>query len=498
MASKILLISVNQCDEPYPVFPLGLAYIDTALRRAGHQTRLTDWQMERPAIADLLQEFRPDIVGISLRNIDDVLIRKRLTFFDGLGSLCTEIKQCSSCPIILGGSGFSIFPEELLVSSGADFGIQGAGEDSMLSLVSALEQKMDYSNIAGLLFRDADRIVMNPRLDRTHPHRIAMPERPGNLVAFYLRTSTMLNVQTQRGCAHNCCYCTYPVIEGRQYQRRTPEAVAEEFEALRGLGAKYLFVVDAVFNSSNDHVAGVCEAIIKKDLKLKWGCFLHPKNLTPELMRLMARAGLTHIEFGSDSFCDSVLEAYGKDFTFDDIFESSELARRERVDYCHFLIFGGPGETRDTMELSFENSRRFRNAVILAVAGMRIYPGTPLYELARHEGFAGTGADLLQPQYYLSPSMSENVVFSHLNEFARRSHAWIVGDPTPLYRKLTERLRAKGVVGPLWNYFAMMRRLSDVSRERTAPMGLAGQQGSRHMKHANESGQGKKELFELQ
>ena len=96
--------------------------------------------------------------------------------------------------------------------------------------------------------------------------------------------------------------------------------MAEEFEALQNLGAKYLFIVDTVFNSSNEHVAGICEAILKKDLKLKWGCFLHPKNLTPELMRLMARAGLSHIEFGTDSFCDSVLESYCKSFTFDDIY----------------------------------------------------------------------------------------------------------------------------------------------------------------------------------
>ena len=49
--SLILLISINQCDEPYPVFPLGLAYVDAALRRAGYQTRLIDWQMDRTVMA---------------------------------------------------------------------------------------------------------------------------------------------------------------------------------------------------------------------------------------------------------------------------------------------------------------------------------------------------------------------------------------------------------------------------------------------------------------
>jgi radical SAM superfamily enzyme YgiQ (UPF0313 family) len=181
-------------------------------------------------------------------------------------------------------------------------------------------------------------------------------------------------------------------------------------------------------------------------------------------MRLMARAGLRHIEFGSDSFCDSVLESYGKNFAFEDIYRSSELARRENVEYCHFLIFGGPGETRETMKLGFENSLRLQHAVVLAVVGVRVYPGTPLYERASREGGAWTQADLLQPRYYLSPALSEDEVFELVNEFACLSPAWIVGDPTPLYRKLTERLRAKGVVGPLWSYFAMMQRLAGISR----------------------------------
>jgi len=179
-------------------------------------------------------------------------------------------------------------------------------------------------------------------------------------------------------------------------------------------------------------------------------------------MGMMARAGLMHVEFGSDSFCDSVLEAYGKGFTFEDISESSELARREKIDYCHFLISGGPGETRRTLKLGFENSHRLQNAVILAVVGMRIYPGTSLYEHARREGFAWTGADLLQPRYYLSPDLTEEEVFEHIREFSRLSPNWIVGDPSPIFLEMSERLRAKGVVRPFWSYSAMMQRLSGI------------------------------------
>ena len=117
MASKILLISVNRCAAPDPVFPLGLAHLNAALRQAGHETRWSDCNVNEAALAETLASLQPDFVGISLRNIDDVLIRQRETYYDGLAPLRDTIRQRVNCPIILGGSGFSIFPEKLLALS---------------------------------------------------------------------------------------------------------------------------------------------------------------------------------------------------------------------------------------------------------------------------------------------------------------------------------------------------------------------------------------------
>jgi radical SAM superfamily enzyme YgiQ (UPF0313 family) len=301
--------------------------------------------------------------------------------------------------------------------------------------------------------------VVNPPAPAPFHHTLSEADRPAAVTAHYLGASGMLNVQTQRGCAHRCCYCTYPVVEGRQHRRRPPELVAEEFEQLHRLGARYAFIVDSIFNSSARHVTETCEALLRRKVKLPWGCFLRPQGLTPELMRLMARAGLAHIEFGSDSFCDEVLAAYHKGLTFDDIVQASEVARKEQVDFCHFLIAGGPGETRATLERTFQNSRRLEGAVIMAVVGMRIYPGTRLFEQAVAEGRIQRGADLLQPTYYLAPGLEAEEVFAQLREFSRRSPNWLPGDPDPAYAQLVARLRSRGVVGPLWSYFSMLQRL---------------------------------------
>ena len=459
MAGRILLISANRCDFPYPVFPLGLAMVDTALRQAGHETRWLDCQTGTETLEQALAAFAPDFIVISLRNIDDVVFRRRETYFDALIGLCRTARQKTDCPIIVGGSGFSLFPEQLMELSGADYGIVGEGECSLVSLVAALESKADPTAVPGLVFRREGGIAINPRRAAAWEGGFDSPRRLGGAVEYYLRASTMLNVQTQRGCVFDCCYCTYPTLEGRRPRRRPPESIADEFKELQRLGARYAFVVDSVFNSSPAHVIETCEAILRRGVKLAWGCFLRPQGLDAEQMGLMRRAGLTHIEFGSDSFCDPVLAAYGKRFTFDDICQANELASAERIDCCHYLICGGPAETQETLRTSFRNSQRLNGAVILATVGMRIYPGTPLFERAVAAGLTKAAEDLLMPAYFLAPDLTAEAVFAQLEEFARLSPNWIVGDPPPDYSRLVERLRQRGVVGPLWSYFATLQRI---------------------------------------
>jgi radical SAM superfamily enzyme YgiQ (UPF0313 family) len=459
MPSRILLISANRCTTPDPVFPLGLAFLNAALRDAGHETIWLDRLANADQFAGTLKSCRPDFIGISLRNIDDVIIRKRETYFDELSSLCTQIRQHTPAPIILGGSGFSIFPERLLDLSGADYGIAGEGEPGMLALIAALEAKRDCSDVPGLVFRRDGKVVVNSPAPGSCARQLSSADRPGDIAAYYLTTSGMLNVQTQRGCAFRCCYCTYPLIEGRQHRRRPGEVVAAELEQLQQQGARYAFIVDSVFNSSPRHVTEICEAILRRGVKISWGCFLRPQHLNAEMIDLMARAGLTHIEFGSDSFCDEVLRAYHKDFTFDDIQRSSELAAARKIQYCHFLIAGGPGETVATLLKGFENSQQLPGAVIMAMVGMRIYPGTSLFDRAVNEGCIQRQDNLLAPAYYIAPGLTPDTVFAELQNFARQSPAWVVGDPLPGYVSLIQRLRQRGVAGPLWSYFSTLQRI---------------------------------------
>ena len=459
MPSRILLISANRCTTPDAVFPLGLAYLNAALRRAGHDCMWLDALSHAGDFKQRVRNYHPHFIGISLRNVDDVLIRKQETFFAALSPLIAELREISSCHIVVGGSGFSIFPQQLFELSGADFGIVSEGETAFPVLIAALESGSDFSHIPGLVFRQKDRTIVNPPAPGSAAENLMAADWPPLVTSHYLGTSGALNVQTQRGCSFRCCYCTYPVIEGRQHRPRSGETVAEEFEQSQRLGAKYVFVVDSVFNSSVAHVTDICRALIRKDITIPWGCFLRPQGLSTDLMSLMARAGLAHVEFGSDSFCDEVLAAYQKGFTFEDILFSSELARQAGVDFCHYVIAGGPGETHATLLRGFEKSRQLGDSIIIAVVGMRIYPGTALFERAIAEGRISRDVNLLTPCYYLASGLQQAQVFQQLQDFARHSPNWIVGDPDPSYSNLVDRLRRRGIAGPLWSYFSMIQQI---------------------------------------
>jgi hypothetical protein len=154
-----------------------------------------------------------------------------------------------------------------------------------------------------------------------------------------------------------------------------------------------------------------------------------------------------------------VLTAYEKDLTFDDIHQSTELARKEDLDFCHFVIAGGPGETIQTLERGFRNSLRLGGAIIVAVPGMRIYPRTRLFKRAVADGQISAGVNLLNPAYYLAPGLTLELVLESLKRFAALSPNWVVGDFDPEYENLVKRLRQRGVNGPLWSYFAAAQRL---------------------------------------
>ena len=87
----------------------------------------------------------------------------------------------------------------------------------------------------------------------------------------------------------------------------------------------------------------------------------------------MKKTGFAAAEVGSDAACDKTLRRMGKNFTFQDVVECNDLLVRHGIATSHFFMFGGPGETEETV---LRGSR-----ISLSLQKMRLlhFHGDPAY-----------------------------------------------------------------------------------------------------------------------
>ncbi|NLE02734.1 MAG: radical SAM protein [Fibrobacter sp.] len=436
-----------------------MTFLFNSLVKKGFDVKLHDVLFEEDSVQCVIEQFSPDYIGLSLRNIDDVKVDSTRYFIPEVVKLIEAIRSVSTAPIILGGSGFSLFPMELMNLTGADFGLCGEAEVSLPMLLDILNIsdrsliEKEFTTTPGLVYKGKQGPVQNEYEREIYAQNDKI-EYPRELVTRYLDASSMVNIQTQRGCPFSCCYCSYPVIEGKTVRFRPAEAVVDEIESLSRAGARYFYIVDSVFNINRNHVVSFCEEIIRRKITVSWSCFLRPAGMTFDLMELMARAGLKHIEFGSDSLCDEILHNYTKGFTFDDILQSSELARKANIHYAHFLIPGGPGEREDTLQTTFRNSLFLKKTVLFPFIGMRILPSTKLHTISIEQNVILNDSSLLEPAFYISPYISKDIIDKMLVEFHKQSPRWIISEPDTAQLAVMNGLRKKGVCGPLWEFLA--------------------------------------------
>ncbi len=449
---RVLLVSANTFTNPYPVYPLGLDYVAASISER-HEVEIADMNClgEKKRLGRVIKNFSPDIVGISLRNIDNTDFTDVKEFIDHYKELTDFIKKSSGAKIVLGGSGFTIFPHELMEALGGDFGIIGEGERLCLLLDTLKNSEVCGIHIPGV-------ITKNSRKNMTHfpkPWQGLFKRNfnPGfSHINFYIKKGGMLNLQTKRGCPMKCIYCTYPHIEGKKLRYADPDDAAAYALSLEKAGAKYLFITDASFNSDYNHSMAVAKAFGKKGLSIPWGAFFTPTNPPPDYYEKLKEWGLTHVEFGTDSMSDPVLKAYGKPFSVKDVFKSHELAVKAGLFVAHYFIFGGPGENYKLMGESLSNIDKLDRTVLFFFCGMRIYPHTRLYDIALGRNPALKSQSLLKPVFYKPDGIKEDEIAGMIKEKAKGRINWIIGSGGPEIQMIINKMYEKGFSGPLWEY----------------------------------------------
>jgi len=361
---KVLLISPNTLTMPYPVYPLGLDYVASAIA-ADHQVKIVDLNSlgDHDSLGKVIGLYSPDVIGISLRNIDNTDTINPEGFMNDYRQCVKDVRDHSDVPLVLGGSGFTLFPEDIMEALDADYGVLGEGERLAL-LLDAIEKKEDASRIPGIMTRGSKENIPEPWDGSFAVNRLSDSSR----LEFYLKKGGMLNLQTKRGCPFRCIYCTYPYIEGKRLRFIPPKEAALNALRLQEAGAKYLFVTDSVFNADYSHSIRVAREFMNAGISIPWGAFFAPTVPPEEYFPVLADAGLSHVEFGTEALSDRMLKSYGKSFRINQILEAHNAAIQAGLHVAHYILLGGPGEDEESLNETLSNIEDLHKAAFFFFA----------------------------------------------------------------------------------------------------------------------------------
>ena len=246
--------------------------------------------------------------------------------------------------------------------------------------------------------------------------------------------------------------------------RPIPDIIAE-IRALRdGYGVSYLYFVDDIFNYPMDFAADLCRAMVAAELNVNWSAFINPGFVTPALLEAMVAAGCDAVEFGTEAGPPVMVRKLGKSFGVAEVRDGSRFCRDLGVDFAHYILFGGPGECEATVRETFALMDEAGPTAVIAMTGIRIFPGTPLHRQALEEGVITPETSLLEPVFYLSAAIRDTLCDLVTEEAMKRKNWVAAGLEINISDAMLDALRHFPVRGPLWK---LMKRLG---KSRVKPM----------------------------
>jgi radical SAM superfamily enzyme YgiQ (UPF0313 family) len=261
----------------------------------------------------------------------------------------------------------------------------------------------------------------------------------------------MGNIQTKRGCVFKCSYCTYPLLEGHRFRARAAADIVDEIETLlQDYGPHPIFFVDSILNFPRGHVESLCEELLSRGLKLQWSCYATPVKLDRHQAELMARAGCEGVELGTDAVDDGQLNRLAKSFNASVAEQANRHCRDAGLKVCQTLIFGAPGETRASIQATCLALKRMKPTAVVAMTGVRLYPGTPISNALIAENRIRAEDIGLTPTFYIEPEVADFLP-TYLQQQAHEAGNWVLpGLAPPLLPRSQRVLRGLGISGPLW------------------------------------------------
>jgi len=382
--------------------PLGLAYIAAAIKSAGIGVHVVDAVGEAPTtkagyckgylvglrLDQIVARVPPnaDVIGITVIFTHEWPVVVRLT--DLLR------RRFPKATIVLGGEHVTSLPEFSLLSSSADIAVLGEGEETVVELISALRADRSLSDIAGLAYRDNDKICVNQRRERkTNIDDIALPDWDSFSPDTYHRhrflggmfSSRMtIPILATRGCPYQCTYCSAPNMWLPRWIPRDPIKVADEIETyVKKFGAGNFPFQDLTAIIKRDWIKAFCEELIRRNLDIQWQLPTGTRSeaIDPEIAGLLKASGMTSMAYAAESGSDYTRRLIKKKMTADKLFASIDAATGAELNVAVFLVIGFPHDQPEHLaeNLPFIDRLAAHGINDLSVTFYMALPGTELF-----------------------------------------------------------------------------------------------------------------------
>ena len=473
--ANVLLINSNRFRHPWPVIPFGLCYIATALETEGsHNVCFLDLCFSENCEEDIqksVRNFKPDVIGISIRNIDDTGgYNIRFLLEDVKYDVIDYCKNEFSGPIVIGGPSVGISGKEMLEYFDLEYGVKGDGESVMPRFVHRIENHQPLEGLEGLIIRRENRIIQENEPCRVQDLDSLPFPKPLRYLDLdkYRRYGSSLQIQTKRGCTFRCSYCTYNKIEGKQYRLRNPGLIADEIEILfNETGINHIEFTDSIFNVPLTHAKEVLREVKRKNLDLRLNTMgLSPAAIDEELLDLMKSAGFNEVDIGAESICDSILESLAKDFKHEDVIKTANLLKKKNIPATWFIMLGALAETRETVLETLNSICRVASKwdLVFVSTGIRVYNGAPIADEIKSHNVPCTPDNFLRPVKIEPEKICLEDIHSIAKRFSYRFpnlYFYEIEHITPGWLLITGNylLRVFHSRQPVWRLLILLRRI---------------------------------------
>lgn len=419
---KLLLVNCLNLDEGLRVAEnsgehLGVLYLASSLKQ-NFSAKALEIKVAYSLTNLLLNEFKPDIVGLSSVSQNYYVAQR----------YAQSCKDFGISAVIIGGVHISILPQTL--TKYMDAGVINEGEETICELVKVFSEKRclpkdKLGEIKGIVFYEGDNLIKTDPRDKIKDlDTLPIPARE-------LYYHPKRGIFTSRGCPYDCVFCFSKPFWGSPRFFSAEYVIREIVEVVEKFKVEKIAFYDDLFVASLPRFKQIVQYIREAGLhkKVAFSCDLRPNLVTDELAVLLRSMNVTNVFMGIESGNERILKYLKKQAcSVEQNYNAVSILRKHKIFTDGGFIIGSPDETRaeimDTLRFVQRSKIDYCSPLLLTPL-----PGTPIWELAKKRGLVSDHMDwnilreefneLTEKHIILSEKLSRSELYYLYKKFKR-------------------------------------------------------------------------------